>query len=45
VPSWNEPPRPAPLPPIDVEALAEQVIRSLDGRVVAARERLGMGRG
>jgi hypothetical protein len=30
-----------PLPAIDVEGLADQVIRTIDQRVIAARERLG----
>jgi hypothetical protein len=34
-----------PAPVIDVERLAEQVIESFDRRVIAARERLGIGRG
>jgi hypothetical protein len=32
---------PPPLPVPDIEGLADQVLRTIDQRVVAARERLG----
>jgi hypothetical protein len=37
---WGDPPPAAP-PSVNIEQLTEQVIRTIDQRVVAARERLG----
>jgi hypothetical protein len=31
------------LPPIDIEALADQVMQQLDRRIIAQRERVGRG--
>jgi hypothetical protein len=41
LPYWGDPPRPAAAPAMDVEQLTDQVLRSIDQRVIAARERLG----
>jgi hypothetical protein len=38
---WDEPPRPTPPPLMDVERLTDQVVRTIDQRMVAARERFG----
>jgi hypothetical protein len=38
---WDEPPRPASPPLMDVERLTDQVVRTIDQRMVAARERFG----
>jgi hypothetical protein len=37
---WGDPPSAAP-PGLNIEQLTDQVIRTIDERVVAARERLG----
>ena len=41
LPYWGDPPRPPVAPAVDVEQLTDQVLRSMDQRVIAARERLG----
>jgi hypothetical protein len=40
---WDDTQPPAPQAAFDVERLTDQVIRSIDQRVIAARERLGKG--
>src|SRR5262249_27224095 len=41
LPYWGDPPRPPAAPAVDIEQLTDQVLRSMDQRVIAARERMG----